>query len=296
MPNALQAGVHRRGHPVPPVSRAHAGVAKAGKAGACDPAAVSRPAAALCPAFARLLPRARRGPPPETHSGRFRPQRILLYRLLWRLVKRTAGRRAERRRRETARDRPLCPARARFCRPGPPRSAGGRHPARARGAAAGLAGCAERELFRLSGGAQQRVAIARNRIKPGSIILADEPTGSVDAQNRDVILDLLPMRNGQGKTVVIVAHGPMRQTHVEGGAPAVRLRGRAGRTARREASARFRIRHVRRYGRRPQEKCGKRAPGRTADGKKGPGGVTPPGPVFQPLNRSMRDQYTLRLT
>lgn len=97
----------------PPVSRAHAGVAKAGKAGACDPAAVSRPAAALCPAFARLLPRARRGPPPETHSGRFRPQRILLYRLLWRLVKRTAGRRAERRRRESARDRPLCPARAR---------------------------------------------------------------------------------------------------------------------------------------------------------------------------------------
>lgn len=104
------------------------------------------------------------------------------------------------------------------------------------------------------------------------------------------------MRNGQGKTVVIVAHGPVRQTHAEGGAPAVRLRRRAGRTARREASARFRIRHVRRYGRRPQEKCGKRAPGRTADGKKGPGGVTPPGPVFQPLNRSMRDQYTLRLT
>lgn len=104
------------------------------------------------------------------------------------------------------------------------------------------------------------------------------------------------MRNGQGKTVVIIAHGPVRQTHAEGGAPAARLRGRAGRTARREADARFRIRHVRRYGRRPQEKCGKRAPGRTADGKKGPGGVMPPGPVFQPLNRSMRDQYTLRLT
>lgn len=37
-------------------------------------------------------------------------------------------------------------------------------------------------------------------------------------------------------------------------------------------------------------------PAGRSDGKKGPGGVTPPGPVFQPLNRSMRDQYTLRLT
>lgn len=260
----------------PPVSRAHAGVAKAGKAGACDPAAVSRPAAALCPAFARLLPRARRGPPPETHSGRFRPQRILLYRLLWRLVKRTAGRRAERRRRESARDRPLCPARAR---------SGGR-PCRLCGAGALPP--------------ERRGATARRhrteQKQAGQRVLADEPVEARGRAKPGQPPGLLPMRNGQGKTVVIIAHGPVRQTHAEGGAPAARLRGRAGRTARREADARFRIRHVRRYGRRPQEKCGKRAPGRTADGKKGPGGVTPPGPVFQPLNRSMRDQYTLRLT
>lgn len=183
----------------PPVSRAHAGVAKAGKAGACDPAAVSRPAAALCPAFARLLPRARRGPPPETHSGRFRPQRILLYRLLWRLVKRTAGRRAERRRRETARDRPLCPARARFCRPGPPRSAGGRHPARARGATACLAGYEEQKIFRLSGGAQQRVAIERNRSKPGSASWRTNLSRPVDAQNRDSPRACSLCATGRGK-------------------------------------------------------------------------------------------------
>ena len=64
------------------------------------------------------------------------------------------------------------------------------------------------KIFRLSGGEQQRVAIARNMIKPGSIILADEPTGSVDAKNRDVILELLHMLNGQGKTIVIVTHDP----------------------------------------------------------------------------------------
>lgn len=74
--------------------------------------------------------------------------------------------------------------------------------------AVGLAGYEEQKIFRLSGGEQQRVAIARNMIKPGSIILADEPTGSVDAKNRDVILELLHMLNGQGKTIVIVTHDP----------------------------------------------------------------------------------------
>ena len=74
--------------------------------------------------------------------------------------------------------------------------------------AVGLAGYEEQKIFRLSGGEQQRVAIARNMIKPGSIILADEPTGSVDAKNRDVILELLHMLNRQGKTIVIVTHDP----------------------------------------------------------------------------------------
>ena len=48
--------------------------------------------------------------------------------------------------------------------------------------------------------------MARILIKPTSIVLADEPTGSLDSDNRDLIMELLTKVNKQGKTVIIVTH------------------------------------------------------------------------------------------
>ncbi|NEW62743.1 putative bacteriocin export ABC transporter [Granulicatella sp. zg-ZJ] len=62
------------------------------------------------------------------------------------------------------------------------------------------------KIFEISGGEQQRVAIARAMIKPSTIILADEPTGSLDDENRDDVLTILRELNHLGKTVIIVTH------------------------------------------------------------------------------------------
>ena len=53
---------------------------------------------------------------------------------------------------------------------------------------------------------QQRVAVARLLLKPCDIILADEPTGSLDDDNRDIVIDLLCGLNEAGKTVILATH------------------------------------------------------------------------------------------
>lgn len=62
------------------------------------------------------------------------------------------------------------------------------------------------KVYELSGGEQQRVAIARNMVKPFEIMLADEPTGSLDYENKKIVIDTLIKLNSEGKTIVVVSH------------------------------------------------------------------------------------------
>jgi putative ABC transport system ATP-binding protein len=70
----------------------------------------------------------------------------------------------------------------------------------------GLNHLRKKKVYALSGGEQQRIAIARLLLKPCDLILADEPTGSLDPENRDTVLGLLHEMNKSGKTVVVVTH------------------------------------------------------------------------------------------
>jgi putative ABC transport system ATP-binding protein len=73
----------------------------------------------------------------------------------------------------------------------------------------GVADRAKHLPSQLSGGEQQRVAIARAIVHEPSIILADEPTGSVDSRNGDIIMDLITrLCRERGKTVVLATHDP----------------------------------------------------------------------------------------
>ncbi len=64
-------------------------------------------------------------------------------------------------------------------------------------------------VYELSGGEQQRISLVRAFLKTGNIILADEPTGSLDEKNRDIIIDLLKLAHKEGNTIVVVTHDPI---------------------------------------------------------------------------------------
>ena len=72
----------------------------------------------------------------------------------------------------------------------------------------GLANKADRLPDQLSGGEQERVAIARAIVNRPPILLADEPTGSLDSKTADEIMNLLRELNHEGQTIIMVTHNP----------------------------------------------------------------------------------------
>jgi putative ABC transport system ATP-binding protein len=82
-------------------------------------------------------------------------------------------------------------------------------------AAVGLEDVAEHRASSLSGGEQQRAAIARALINNPDLILADEPTGSIDQESADTVLRLLHALHERAHTIVMVTHQPAVAAHAE---------------------------------------------------------------------------------
>ena len=78
----------------------------------------------------------------------------------------------------------------------------------------GLKGKEKRLPSQLSGGEQERVAIARAIINNPAIIMADEPTGSLDTKTGEEILQLFKDLNQEGLTIIMVTHNPDNLRHV----------------------------------------------------------------------------------
>ncbi|MDM8534230.1 ABC transporter ATP-binding protein [Clostridiaceae bacterium HSG29] len=62
------------------------------------------------------------------------------------------------------------------------------------------------KVYTLSGGEQQRIALARLFFKKSSIILADEPTGSLDYGNAKKVMEIIKELNNEGRIVILVTH------------------------------------------------------------------------------------------
>lgn len=75
--------------------------------------------------------------------------------------------------------------------------------------ALGLTGMEDRRIGELSGGQAQRVAIARAQATGADLVFADEPTGALDSQtSQEVMNALLWSTTGQGRTLLVVTHDP----------------------------------------------------------------------------------------
>ncbi len=73
----------------------------------------------------------------------------------------------------------------------------------------GIANRLDHKPAELSGGEQQRVAIARAVVKHPAILLADEPTGNLDSENSNAVLEILRTLNKRlGQTVLMITHNP----------------------------------------------------------------------------------------
>ena len=70
----------------------------------------------------------------------------------------------------------------------------------------GLEDSYDKLVYECSGGQQQRVAIARLLLKQGDIIICDEPTGSLDDENKILIMELISKMHAEGKTIIMVTH------------------------------------------------------------------------------------------
>lgn len=70
----------------------------------------------------------------------------------------------------------------------------------------GLSEAKDKKVYTLSGGEQQRIALARLIVKKCDLILCDEPTGSLDRVNGERIMSILWDMNKEGKTVILVTH------------------------------------------------------------------------------------------